>query len=42
MCNLYLMFYTESRDPEDHYLVCGDEAVPEITAHLPAGKEEAK
>lgn len=35
MCNLYLMYYTASRDPEDHNLDCGDEEYPEISEHLP-------
>lgn len=35
MCNLYLMYYTASRDPEDHNLDCGDEEYREISQHLP-------
>ncbi|ODN03814.1 Peptidyl-glycine alpha-amidating monooxygenase B [Orchesella cincta] len=35
MCNLYLMYYTKSRDPEEHNLNCGDEENAEITAHIP-------
>lgn len=39
MCNLYLMFYTASRDPEDHYITCADDALPEITDHLPSDSD---
>jgi len=35
MCNMYLMFYTQSRDPDDHYLTCGDERVQGVSEHLP-------
>ncbi len=39
MCNLYLMFYTESRNPDDHFIQCMDEQFPEITAALPADSD---
>ena len=36
MCNLYLMFYTDSRDPESHYIDCGDESYPDLSKAIPA------
>ncbi len=35
MCNFYLMFYTESRRPRDHFLTCSNEYDPQITKYLP-------
>lgn len=39
MCNLYLMYYTASRDPEEHNLNCEDEENSEITKHLPVDSD---
>jgi hypothetical protein len=39
MCNMYIMFYTQSRDPEDHYLTCGNERMVEISSRLPSDSD---
>jgi len=39
MCNLYLMFYTASRDPEDHYIQCVDEQFEKVSGALPADSD---
>ncbi|CAG7657333.1 unnamed protein product [Allacma fusca] len=39
MCNLYIMFYTDSRDPEAHALDCGDEMFPAISNYLPSDSD---
>jgi len=39
MCNLYIMYYTVSRDPEDHYLQCMDERFPRLTQFVPESSD---
>lgn len=39
MCNMYLMYYTASRDPDDHSLSCGDEYDHSVSLHLPADSD---
>lgn len=35
MCNFYMMYYTLSRNPNDHWFECADEQDPKITKYLP-------
>ena len=39
MCNLYIMFYTASRDPEDHFISCSDEQFGAVAEALPADSD---